>query len=493
MIDYLIKSGLCLVILLAVYHLFLEKEKMHRFNRFFLLFSLGFGLLVPLMSLGLASSPLQPIGFSNMEGVAQSVIISGNTNPDMFMDTSKDYASTIILAIYGLGVLLLLTRFIINLVKITVKIKGHPGIKSGHSVLVLLEEEVVPHSFLNYIFLNENAYLKKEIEEQIVTHELTHVRQKHSIDILIAEILRIIFWFNPVFIFYKNAILLNHEFLADESVVVTYRDVPGYQSLLLETAGLKTISLANTLNYSLTKKRLKMMTKRTSGLKILTAKLAVIALLGVMMFLFSTKATSTVPQLKSKAFKTIVAEQYPENPDKETYYKDATIWMKSKEGKFEPRKYNDMTATEKDALPPVPSLTVPGHKVTKEMLADWTTRPSVYGVWLDSKRIKNSDLANYKPGDFAYYYNSKLTKTATNYGKHYFQISLCTPKNYEEFYVKPRSQPGKSLLVYEGKIRNPLSLPLKELIANDELRKNFHIELIVNDELRKNFHIRISK
>jgi beta-lactamase regulating signal transducer with metallopeptidase domain len=71
---------------------------------------------------------------------------------------------------------------------------------------------------LNTIFINQDDYHNRKIEE-LYTHELIHVTKKHSIDILIIETLKVLFWFNPIFIFYKRAIQLNHEFLADEKVV----------------------------------------------------------------------------------------------------------------------------------------------------------------------------------------------------------------------------------------------------------------------------------
>src|ERR1035437_1493459 len=115
MIDYIVRSGLCLVLLLAVYHLFLEKEKMHRFNRFFLLFSLGFGLLIPLITLELVSNPLPPVEFSIMEELITQPVISSeaiNVSQEVITDTSPDHTIAIIFIIYGLGVCILSARFI---------------------------------------------------------------------------------------------------------------------------------------------------------------------------------------------------------------------------------------------------------------------------------------------------------------------------------------------------------------------------------------------
>jgi beta-lactamase regulating signal transducer with metallopeptidase domain len=101
------------------------------------------------------------------------------------------------------------------------------------------------------------------IEKLKIIHAWVNTRNpKHSLDILLIETLKVLFWFNPIFIFYKKAIQLNHEFLADEKVVKSHNDVPFYQNLLISKANANpTYYLASNLNYSVTKKRLIMMTK----------------------------------------------------------------------------------------------------------------------------------------------------------------------------------------------------------------------------------------
>ena len=153
-----------------------------------------------------------------------------------------------------------------NILKIISKINSNTKIDYKNAKLVLLKEKVLPHTFLNYIFINEIDYNNRKIEEELFSHELTHVTQKHTFDILFIEILKTIFWFNPIFIFYKKAIQLNHEFLADEKVVKLYNNIPFYQNLFLSKANEnQPFYLASNLNYLLTKKRLIMMTKTTSN------------------------------------------------------------------------------------------------------------------------------------------------------------------------------------------------------------------------------------
>ena len=71
---------------------------------------------------------------------------------------------------------------------------------------------------------------------ELIAHEKAHLDQKHTLDVLFVEILQIVFWFNPLLLFYKRAIKLNHEFLADQAVNAQFQSVKNYQNLLLAFA-----------------------------------------------------------------------------------------------------------------------------------------------------------------------------------------------------------------------------------------------------------------
>jgi hypothetical protein len=154
----------------------------------------------------------------------------------------------------------------------------------------LVDDHILPHTFWNYIFINKSDYENQKIEQELFTHELTHVTQKHTIDVLILEVIQIVFWINPFFILLKKAVQLNHEFLADERVIKQHKNTFQYQYLLLNKAAWKNdYYLASNLNYSLTKKRLLMMTTQSSHTKILLKKLAVVPLLAGFIFLFAER------------------------------------------------------------------------------------------------------------------------------------------------------------------------------------------------------------
>ena len=200
----------------------------------------------------------------------------------------------ILLLLYLVVAIILAIRFAVNIAVFAKKIKANENAGLEKAKLVLLNEDVLPHTFLNYIFINKAEYDNKQIESELYAHELTHVNQKHTLDILFVEALKIVFWFNPLLYLYKKAIQLNHEFLADEHVVAETGDAIPYQNLLLSKAFLtQTVSLASNLNFSITKKRFIMMTKNTSRLQAFTRQVALMPVVAMLLLISCSDNAST--------------------------------------------------------------------------------------------------------------------------------------------------------------------------------------------------------
>jgi bla regulator protein BlaR1 len=284
MIIYLLKTASCLALLLLFYHFVLEKEKMHNFNRFYLLGSVSCSLLMPFVAF---TTILKPTLINSNKALIKTMY--ANKSATIIAESALNY-SQILIGFYCLVSVLLVLRFSINLFKIIQKISIHKKIKYHSATLILVDDEVLPHTFWNYIFINKIDYENNKIEKELFTHELTHATQKHTLDILIIELLQAVFWINPLFIFLKKAIQLNHEFLADENVINQHKNTVQYQHLLLNKAAWNNeYYLASNLNYSLTKKRLKMMTKQSSSTIVLFKKLAIIPVLTGFIFLFAER------------------------------------------------------------------------------------------------------------------------------------------------------------------------------------------------------------
>ncbi len=295
MIVYFLKSATCLALLLAFYHFILEKEKMHTFNRFYLLGSILFSFLAPLYIIyndvaSVIAAPITGQGFYSFENTV--------------IEESINYTKLFV-GFYLFVSSIFLIRFGRNLFLIIHKIGKNTKVKYQKALLVLVDDKVLPHTFWNYIFINKNDYENQKIEQELFTHELTHVTQKHTLDVLILEVIQILFWINPFFILLKKAVQLNHEFIADETVIHQHKNTFQYQHLLVNKAAWKNeYYLASNLNYSLTKKRLLMMTTKSSSTKILLKKLAVIPLLTGLIFLFAERVEAQKKQEKQVVIET---------------------------------------------------------------------------------------------------------------------------------------------------------------------------------------------
>jgi len=414
MIIYLLKSAICLALLLAFYHLVLEREKMHNFNRIYLLSSILFSFLAPLYVIYI---DVPPIILQATETVPE-FITTENYPTEISIEKSIDYTQ-IFLCIYAFISFILLVRFSKNLTNILNKIRKNTKIEYQNSILVLVDDKILPHTFWNYIFINKNEYENQNIEKELFTHELTHVTQKHTLDILIIEIIQIVFWINPFFILLKKAMKLNHEFLADDTVINQHKNTFQYQHLLLNKAAYKNdYYLASNLNYSLTKKRLKMMTQKSSQTQILLKKLAVIPLLAGFVFLFAERMEAQkiieVQEIIETPIEEVPYIQHDLSDSeiyKEYYYQTLIFRRKDKNDNMVSKRYNELNDKEKARLAPPPSLKFKKIVPTKQELENLKDN-SKYAVWIDGKVVKNEVLNNYKNTDFAKYSNSHVYKNA---------------------------------------------------------------------------------
>jgi len=283
MLLYIIESSICLSSFYLFYKLFIENESIHIIKRFYLLGSLIVAFSIPLITFTIY---IEPILF--VENNPAIKIDNVNQIQHTQEADNSIFIPTVLWTFYGLGVLLFTLKFLYNLVGIIDKITKNPKSKQPHFTYVLLHRLVIPHTFFNYIFLNKGAYEKKQIPKEVILHEETHARQKHSLDLILVELLQVVFWFNPLLYLMKTAIKLNHEFLADQAVLNHGVETSTYQkTLLMFSSNLKYPQLSNALNYSSIKKRFTLMKTKTSSTTIWIRSLILLPLLSVLIYSFS--------------------------------------------------------------------------------------------------------------------------------------------------------------------------------------------------------------
>ena len=464
MTEFLIKSNLSLLVFLAFYHLVLEREKMHQFNRYFLLLSVVISLAIPFIT-------FEIIKEIPVTAVIESFDIPVQSSADATLKSeTTDYTSFLFWSSYLVVTLFLAIRFGKNIWKLRSKSKVNPIVKYRDAQLVLLDEKVLPHTFLNYIFINKNDYENRKIEAELYTHELTHVRQKHTLDILFIEFLKTIFWFNPILIFYKKAIQLNHEFLADENVVNSYNNVPFYQNLLLEKASWNNnFYLASNLNFLVTKKRLIMMTKTTSSKTILFRKIAILPIFTLMIYFLCFE---TVAQQKNQSpTKNSEAAVVSEVVKLEDYFAGVRFKLYNKKSKStvtEPslvfdKSYEELTAEDKEKFKPfliIPKAPIKKSPTTKEF--EEFKNNKKYAVWVDNKNVFNSELDKFSPKDIAYFSGSSILNNArTEKHPQLYQFWLYTHAYFD------KNRMGKQSTKYSGEKIELVQDINEEVIAKD--------------------------
>ncbi|WP_405410719.1 M56 family metallopeptidase [Maribacter sp. Asnod1-A12] len=307
---YLLKSAACMGIFLLFYKLLLENENMHQFKRFFLLTAVIASFIIPQIVF------TEYIEVEPTTAVTQIISINEPQNIQpviQAIEKSPMNWSLILWTIYGLGVAGFAFRFMLNLLKIWKRIRNNPKTKHSTIYRVLLKEQLPPHTFLKYIFLNKQKLKTKSIPNSVLLHEETHAIQRHSLDVLFLEVLQVVLWFNPLIYVYKKTIKLNHEFLADSAVLNSQEDHLNYQNTLLSYLSNdsfnihQSVGIANAINYSSIKKRFIIMKKQTSKKGIAIRSLMLLPVLALMLYGFSQKnviAQNTIKDINIEITKT---------------------------------------------------------------------------------------------------------------------------------------------------------------------------------------------
>ncbi len=272
-VNFVIESGISLALLSLIYMLFLRNETFFRLNRIFLLVSVVFSIVLPFLKFRIYNPQpilLPEVTVTPYRNLLEAVAIYGQDFSGAMEQTIS--SSRIIIVIYFLGMLFFLSRFVFRLIQISLLISKNPVQRSGNIKFVSIEKDFSPFSFLDYIFINPAKKEEKGYEKMVV-HEIEHIKQGHTFDVLILEIMAVFQWFNPFMWILKRVIRENHEFLADRAVLNSGISRARYKELLLNQAVGFQLNMTNNFNSSLIKNRIKMISKIKSS-KIANVKYA---------------------------------------------------------------------------------------------------------------------------------------------------------------------------------------------------------------------------
>ena len=290
MIAYLIEVSICWMLFYGIYCLFLSKETFFNINRWYLLSTLLLGLLIPVFRVDVTTmlfqAPVESVtyistGVSDLEFVIASEVAAAQ---------KVQFSWWTLLKIgYFLGVFVALARFFHGFHQIYQLYKTGKVIQKGAYKLVLTQKPHLPFSFFNYLFWHESTAIATKDAGKIITHEIAHINQWHSVDVLFLELLNIFLWFSPPIYWYKKSLRAVHEYLADAYVLRDTKKKQYGQLLIQQVQSGMQIALANHFIHSQLKKRITMMTRNKSRRKELMRYLPALPLLLLMVLVFSNK------------------------------------------------------------------------------------------------------------------------------------------------------------------------------------------------------------
>jgi TonB family protein len=289
-VNYIVESSLCLGVITLFYYGFLRRQNMPGFSRWYLLLSLVFAAVIPFLHFSIngngngSTDDILYIGFMLDMINVYGTVVTQHVVPAVQQHTGIGW-------FYVVGFILLVVRLLFALYKIGILHRRTKVMHLEGMRIVLTGNVFQPFSFMNTVFMPE-SFRESEGFRSILQHESVHVRQKHTFDLILLELLLPIQWFNPFAWMLRKAIRENHEFLADRAVLDAGQSVSEYQKMLLyQVMGTK-FDLGTGFGYSLTKKRFKMMKTRVNKKSMLLSGLLTTLLFAGILFVAATELTT---------------------------------------------------------------------------------------------------------------------------------------------------------------------------------------------------------
>lgn len=264
-VNFILESGISLSVFAMIYILFLRKETFFKLNRLFLLSSVFFSVVLPFLKFRVYNA--DPVMLAEITVMPYKNLIEAVTVYGKDLSGSVEQAilsANLIILIYVAGVTFFLGRFLFRMVILYHLISKNQVQRLQGFYLVTLNKEFSPFSFLSYVFVS-NTFQQNEDYPKMIAHELEHVKQGHTYDVITLELLLVFQWFNPFFWLMRRAIRENHEYLADQAVLKSGIKRGYYKKLLLNQFVGMQFEMANSFNYSLIKSRIKMMSRIKSS------------------------------------------------------------------------------------------------------------------------------------------------------------------------------------------------------------------------------------
>lgn len=288
---YSIGVSIPLILMWSIYKTLLARITFHRFNRMVLLSIYAIAIFViPLLQIIPFLIPNDTNAIISVENITATI-----AQEHVSTEAARFSILTILLNIYIIGAIAILLKLIIAILRTTLLIKNSSRVKHGkYNIIVHNRSRIVPFSWCRWIFMNQTDH--NEHYKLIVAHESAHLSQKHWIDLMIAEIVITVNWFNPIAWLMRSALQDIHEYEADDSVLQERNvSTKEYQLFLIKkTVGTRFAAIANSLNHSSLKKRITMMNLKKSQSKVRMRALALVPATALALIFVNNSASASM-------------------------------------------------------------------------------------------------------------------------------------------------------------------------------------------------------
>ncbi len=295
LLIYFLKANGLIILFYLMYVLFLRKETFFTSNRWYLISGLVLSLLLPLVTftkiIWVEPTPI-PVIYEEVIPIANNAIeVPIQENP---LDWTLIFTTA-----YIVISMLIVMKVTFELISFFNKIRKHQKQKETHFTLIHSDTMENPFSFFHYIVINPNRFSNEEFQH-ILTHESIHVKQKHSIDVLLGKLICAFFWVNPIIWLYRKAMLQNLEFIADSETFKQIENKYEYQKTLLKVVTHQhNLSITNQFYQSLIKKRIVMLHTNQSNKRNVWKYATIFPLLVGFMLLFQIETVAQVKETKN--------------------------------------------------------------------------------------------------------------------------------------------------------------------------------------------------
>ena len=263
MVTFIIQIVAFQLIFLLVYEVLLKKETFFNYNRWYLLSTSLLSLLLPLIKI---ESFTKTIPSKYVVVLPEVVLGTVKKTPQITTEVTSVANQSSVLTLNNLIILgsgIAFAFFVFKLSKLLKLWSNAKQVKYNGYQILSLPNTTVAFSFFNYVFIGNQ--LTNQQKESVLAHELIHVKQKHSIDLLWFEVLKIALWFNPLVYIYKGYLTQVHEYIADQNAIKTVNKKDYYQRLLQQIFDVNSLPFINPFfKQSLIKKRIIMLQKSKS-------------------------------------------------------------------------------------------------------------------------------------------------------------------------------------------------------------------------------------